>query len=154
MIHPLSDCQAKVPESTNVWQFCVVLPEAKIGENCNICSHCFIENDVVIGNRVTVKCGVQLWDGITLEDDVFVGANVTFTNDKYPRSKQPFVLLPIVVKKGASIGAGSAILAGVTIGEGAMIGVGSVVTKDVPAGELWMGNPARFIRKIEGLSSI
>ena len=105
MIHPLSDCQAEVPDSTNVWQFCVVLPEAKIGENCNICSHCFIENNVVIGNRVTVKSGVQLWDGITLEDDVFVGANVSFTNDKYPRSKQPFVQLPIVVKKGASIGA-------------------------------------------------
>lgn len=149
MIHPLTDCQAQVPEDTNIWQFCVVLPQARIGHNCNICSHCFIENDVMIGDNVTIKCGVQLWDGITLEDDVFVGANVTFTNDKYPRSKQPFELLPIVVKKGATIGAGSTILAGVTIGEGAMIGAGSVVTKSVPAGELWMGNPAKFVRKVE-----
>jgi len=147
MIHPLADCKNNsIPESTNIWQFCVVLPGAKIGENCNICSHCFIENDVVVGNRVTVKCGVQLWDGITLEDDVFVGANVTFINDRFPRSKQPFALLPIVVKKGASIGAGCTILGGVTIGEDAMIGAGSVVTRDVPAGELWLGNPARFVK--------
>lgn len=149
MIHPLSDCQAPIPASTNVWQFCVILPNAQIGENCNICSHCFIENDVVIGNNVTIKCGVQIWDGITLEDDVFVGANVTFTNDKYPRSKQSFNLLPITIQKGASIGAGSVILGGVTIGANSMIGVGSVVTKDVPAGELWYGNPARFVRIIE-----
>lgn len=148
MIHKLADCQARVPESTNIWQFCVVLPKAQIGENCNICSHCFIENDVHIGNNVTVKCGVQVWDGITIEDNVFIGANVTFTNDKYPRSKQHFELLPITIKNGASIGAGSVILGGVTIGENAMIGVGSVVTHDVPAGELWFGNPARFVRKI------
>ena len=152
MIHPLSDCQAQVPDSTRVWQFCVVLPKAKIGELCNICSHCFIENNVVVGNRVTVKNGVQLWDGITLEDDTFIGANVTFINDRYPRSKQPFELLPVVVKKGASIGAGCTILGGITIGEGAMIGAGSVVTKSIPANELWMGNPARFIRKLNGLS--
>ena len=149
MIHPLSDCQVLIPESTRIWQYCVVLPGAKIGEDCNICSHCFIENEVVIGNRVTVKSGVQLWDGVTLEDDVFVGANVTFTNDKYPRSKQPFELLPIIVKRGATIGAGSTLLAGVTIGENAMIGAGSVVTKDIPAGELWLGNPAKFVRKVE-----
>lgn len=148
MIHPISDCQAQIPESTRVWQYCVVLPGAKIGEDCNICSHCFIENEVVIGNRVTVKSGVQLWDGVTLEDDTFIGANVAFTNDKYPRSKQSFELLPVIVKKGASIGAGSTILAGVTIGEGSMVGAGSVVTKDIPAGELWLGNPARFIRNI------
>lgn len=102
MIHNLADCQARVPESVNVWQFCVVLPGAKIGENCNICSHCLIENDVVIGNNVTIKCGVQVWDGITIEDNAFIGANVTFTNDKYPRSKQAFELLPITIKKGAS----------------------------------------------------
>lgn len=148
MIHPLSDCQAPIPESTNVWQFCVILPKAQIGENCNICSHCLVENEAVIGNNCTIKCGVQIWDGITLEDNVFVGANVTFTNDKYPRSRHPFELLPITVKKGASIGAGSVVLGGVTIGEGAMIGVGSVVTHDVPAGEIWFGNPARFVRRI------
>ncbi len=149
MIHKLADCQAPIPESTRVWQFCVIMPDAKIGENCNICSHCLIENDVIIGDNVTVKCGVYLWDGIRIEDNVCIGANVTFTNDKYPRSKEPFDLLPITIKKGASIGAGAVVLGGVTIGEKAMIGVGSVVTHDVPDGELWYGNPARFVRKIE-----
>lgn len=150
MIHPLSDCQATVPASTRVWQYCVVLPKAVIGEDCNICSHCFIENDVCIGDRVTVKCGVQLWDGVRIEDDVFVGPNVTFTNDRYPRSKQyPEAFEKTIVRRGASIGAGSVILCGIEIGEGAMIGAGSVVTKDVPAGELWVGNPARFVKAIE-----
>lgn len=150
MIHPLSDCQAPVPDSTNVWQFCVILPEAKIGENCNICSHCFIESGAVIGNNVTVKCGVQIWDGITLEDNVMVGSNVTFTNDKYPKSRnKEWELLPTRVCKGASIGAGSTILPDLTIGEGSMVGAGSVVTQDVPAGEMWAGNPAKFIRKYE-----
>ena len=150
MIHPLSDCQAPIPDSTNIWQFCVVLPDAKVGENCNVCSHCFIENDVEIGNNVTVKCGVQLWDGLRVEDDVFIGANVSFTNDRYPRSKQyPAAFEKTVIRKGASIGAGSVILCGIEIGEKAMIGAGSVGTKDIPAGELWVGNPARFVRKLE-----
>lgn len=150
MIHPLSDCQAQVPESTNIWQFCVVLSGAKIGENCNICSHCFIENEAVIGNNVTIKNGVQVWDGITIEDNVQVGANVTFTNDKYPRAKNPnWILEKTTIKRGASIGAGSTILCGVTIGENAMIGIGSVVTKDVPASEVWVGNPAHFLKKVE-----
>lgn len=149
MIHPLSECKAYVPESTNVWQFCVVLPQANIGENCNICSHCFIENEVNMGNNVTVKSGVQLWDGITLEDNVFIGANVTFTNDRYPRSKnEKWQKEETVVRQGASIGAGSTILCGIEIGENAMIGAGSVVTKDVPSGELWLGNPAKCIRRI------
>lgn len=88
MIHRLADCMNEnVPESTKIWQFCIIFPKAKIGGNCNICSHCLIENDVVIGNNVTVKCGVQIWDGITLEDNVMIGSNVTFTNDMYPRSK-------------------------------------------------------------------
>ena len=99
MIHQLADCKAIIPESTNIWQFCVILPGAKIGENCNICSHCFIENTLV--------------------------------------------------KRGASIGAGSTILCGITIGENAMIGIGSVVTHNVPAGEVWVGNPARFLRKVD-----
>lgn len=150
MIHPLTDCKAYIPESTNVWQFCVVFPNAKVGSNCNICSHCLIENDVVIGDNVTIKCGVQLWDGIRIEDNVFVGPNVTFTNDKYPRSKQyPDTFWQTTISKGASIGAGAVILCGITIGEKAMIAAGSVVTKDVPAGELWMGNPAEFVRKID-----
>lgn len=152
MIHKLSDVQSKnIGTNTNIWQFCVVLPEAKIGDNCNICSNVFVENDVVIGNNVTVKCGVQLWDGVTIEDNVFIGPNVTFTNDLYPRSKQyPEKFYKTIIKKDASIGANATIICGHTIGENAMIGAGSVVTKDVPSGELWVGNPARFIRKIEG----
>ncbi|MBR0304837.1 MAG: N-acetyltransferase [Bacteroidales bacterium] len=151
MIHPLSDCKTtSIPDNTNIWQYCVVLSEAIIGENCNICSHCFIENDVKIGNNVTVKCGVQIWDGIELEDDVMIGSNVTFTNDMYPRSKnKDWKLLKTKVCKGATIGAGSVIMPGITIGENAFIAAGSVVTKDVPAGELWMGNPARFYRKVD-----
>jgi acetyltransferase-like isoleucine patch superfamily enzyme len=150
MIHQLSDCQnTNIPANTNIWQYVVVLPKARIGENCNICAHCFVENDVVIGNSVTVKCGVYLWDGIVIEDNVQIGPNVTFTNDKYPRAKQPFVLQRTIVKKNASIGAASIILGGVTIGENAMVGAGSLVTKDIPDGELWFGNPARFIRKID-----
>ncbi|GHT22565.1 hypothetical protein AGMMS4957_12920 [Bacteroidia bacterium] len=149
-IHSLADVQsANIGHGTKVWQYCVVLKGAQIGENCNICSHCFIESDVKIGNNVTVKCGVYLWDGIEIEDEVFVGPNVTFTNDKYPRSKQyPDDFLKIKIKRGASIGAGSVILGGITIGEGAMIGAGALVTKDVPAGELWMGSPAKFVKTI------
>ena len=149
MIHPLADCQAIVPEDTNIWQFCVVLPKAQIGHNCNICSHCFIENDVVVGDNVTVKCGVQLWDGIQIEDNVFIGPNVTFTNDKYPKSKnQDWRLLRTKICEGVSIGAGSIVLPGITIGRKAVIGAGSVVTKDVPEGEIWMGNPAIVVRRI------
>lgn len=151
MIHPLSDCQNKnIPESSNIWQYCVVLPGAQIGENVNICSHCFIENDVKIGNDVTIKCGVQIWDGIELEDNVMIGSNVTFTNDMYPRAKnKDWKLLHTRVCKGATIGAGSTLLPGITIGERAFIAAGSVVTKDVPAGELWMGSPAKFYKKVE-----
>lgn len=150
MIHKLSDVQSKnIGVNTNIWQFCVVLSKANIGDNCNICANCFIENDVIVGNNVTVKCGVQLWNGVTLEDNVFIGPNVTFTNDKFPRSKEyPEGFMRTTVRKGASIGANATVLCGITIGENAMIGAGSVVTNDVPAGELWVGNPARFVRKL------
>ena len=152
MIHPLSDCKSKnIAESTNIWQFCVIFPEAKIGENCNLCANVLVENDVVIGNNVTVNSGVQLWDGITVEDNVFIGPNATFTNDLFPRSKNPdWQLTKTIIKKGSSIGANATILCGITIGENAMIGAGSVVTKDDPAGEIWVGNPARFIRNVTG----
>ena len=144
MIHPLADCQCpNIPESTRVWQFCVILPGAQIEVDCNIYSHCLVENQTVIGNRCTIKSGVQIWDGIELEDEVFVGANMSFTNDKYPHSHcKEWTLLKTKVCKGATIGAGSTILPGLIIGEGAMIGVGPVVTKDVSAGELWVGNLA------------
>ena len=146
-IHPSSDIQSKqIGEGTRIWQYVVILPGAVIGRDGNICSHCFIENKVVVGDRVTVKCGVQLWDGVTLEDDVFIGPNVTFTNDLHPRSRNTAAtLLPTLVKKGASIGANATILPGITIGEGAMVGVGSVVTKDVPPGVTVLGNPAREV---------
>lgn len=138
-IHPLSDVQSKnIGQDTKIWQFCVVLEKAVIGKNCNICAHVLIENDVIIGDNVTVKSGVQLWDGIRIEDNVFIGPNVTFTNDLYPRSKKyPEKFLQTIVKKGASIGANSTILPGITIGENAMIAAGSIVTKDVPANTLY-----------------
>jgi UDP-2-acetamido-3-amino-2,3-dideoxy-glucuronate N-acetyltransferase len=151
MIHALADVQTeKVGVKTNIWQFVVVLKNAQIGDNCNICSHCFIENDVVIGNNVTVKNGVYLWDGVSIENNVFIGPNVTFTNDKYPRSKKhPTSFQKTILKQGSSIGAGSVILGGISIGENTMIAAGSVVTKDIPDNELWMGSPAKFIRKID-----
>ncbi len=148
-IHPMTDVQSKnIGEGTSIWQFCVVLPGAKIGSYCNICSHCFIENNVTIGHRVTVKCGVQLWDGLQIEDDVFIGPNVTFTNDMRPRSKQyPDEFTPTIIRKGASIGANATILPGVEIGVGAMVGAGAVVTKSVLAGTTVVGNPAQEIKK-------
>jgi acetyltransferase-like isoleucine patch superfamily enzyme/dTDP-4-dehydrorhamnose 3,5-epimerase-like enzyme len=131
-----------IGRGTRIWAFSHILAGAKIGEDCNICDHVFIENDVIIGNRVTIKCGVQLWDGIRIEDDVFIGPNVTFTNDKFPRSKQyPDKFLETYIRKGASIGGNSTILPGINIGRNAMIGAGSVVTKDVPPNAIVMGNP-------------
>ena len=147
LIHTLADVQSShIGEGTRVWQFVVVLSGAKIGQDCNICSHCIIENDVVIGNRVTVKSGVQLWDGIRLGNDVHIGPNVTFTNDKYPKSRNSsFLCLETWVDDGASIGGGSTILPGIHIGAGATVGAGSVVTKDVPPGVTVVGNPAKNI---------
>ncbi len=144
MVHKLADVQTiNIGENTNIWQFCVVLKDAKIGNNCNINAQVLIENDVIIGNNVTVKSGVQIWDGITLEDNVFIGPNVTFTNDFLPRSKQyPKDFLKTTIKEFASIGANSTIVGGITINEYAMIGAGSVVTKNVGIQELWYGNPA------------
>ncbi|HEY5406526.1 MAG TPA: acyltransferase [Ginsengibacter sp.] len=148
MIHPLADVQTMdIGKGTTVWQFCVVLQGAKIGNNCNINCQVFIENDVLIGNNVTIKPGVQIWDGITIEDNVFIGPNVTFTNDLKPRSKNfPDRFLKTIVKKGASIGANATILPGITIGKNAMIGAGSVVLKDIPANTVWAGNPAKQIK--------
>lgn len=150
-IHPLADVQArKIGDNTTVWQYSVILKNAVIGKNCNINCLVFIENDVLIGDNVTIKPGVQIWDGVTLEDNVFIGPNVTFTNDLMPRSKKyPEIFEKTVVKKGASIGANATIVAGNTIGENALVGAGSVVTKNIPANEIWIGNPAKFYKKID-----
>jgi len=151
MIHLLSDCRnRKIPDSTNIWQFCVIFPNCQIGENCNICANVLIENDVKIGDNVTIKSGVQIWDGVEIEDNVCIGSNVTFTNDVFSKShNKDWKLLRTKVCKGVSIGTNAMILPGITIGESAMIGAGSVVTKNIPAGEIWVCNPAKFIRRIE-----
>ena len=149
-IHHWADCKSQnIGDNTTVWQFTVILAGAVIGENCNINCHCFIENDVILGNNVTVKSGTYLWDAIRIEDDVFVGPNVTFTTDKLPRSKQyPDGYPTTLVKRGASIGGGAVVLPGITIGENAMVGAGALVTKDVPDNAVVAGSPARIIRML------
>ena len=143
-VHPQGICESNVVGArTRVWAFAHVLPGAVIGEDCNICDHVFIENDVILGNRVTVKCGVQLWDGLRIEDDVFIGPNATFTNDRFPRSKKrPEEFQVTYLRRGCSIGANATILPGITIGQHAMVGAGAVVTKSVPANAVVQGNPA------------
>jgi acetyltransferase-like isoleucine patch superfamily enzyme len=146
-LHPQAMCESKqVGARTRVWAFAHVLPGARIGADCNICDHTFIENEVTLGDRVTVKCGVQLWDGLIIEDDVFIGPNATFANDRFPRSRQrPPKFLATVVKAGASIGANATILPGITIGRGAMVGAGAVVVESVPPYAVVAGNPARIV---------
>ncbi len=140
----------QIGAGTRVWAFAHILPGAKIGENCNICDGVFVEGKAVVGDRVTVKCGVQLWDGVELEDDVFVGPNATFTNDRFPRSREyPEAFLKTVVRQGASIGANATILPGLTIGKRAMVGAGAVVTKDVPANAVVVGNPATICSYVD-----
>lgn len=144
--HPLAIVETeRVGDGTRIWAFVHVLPDAQIGSDCNVCDNVFIENDVVIGDRVTIKCGVQIWDGLRIEDDVFIGPNATFTNDLFPRSKQyPEEFSKTIVHKGASIGANATILAGNSIGPNAMVGAGAVVTKTVPPNAIVVGNPARI----------
>ena len=143
-IHPQAICESnRVGVGSRIWAFAHILPGASIGEDVNVCDHVFIENDVVIGDRVTLKSGVQLWDGIEIENDVFIGPNVSFTNDAHPRSKRyPETFSRTLVQQGASIGAGAVILPGVVIGRNSMVGAGAVVTKDVPANAQVVGNPA------------
>jgi acetyltransferase-like isoleucine patch superfamily enzyme/dTDP-4-dehydrorhamnose 3,5-epimerase-like enzyme len=150
-VHPQALCESQlIGPDTRIWAFAHVLSGAKIGAECNICDHVFIENDVVIGDRVTIKCGVQLWDGLRVGDEVFIGPNVTFSNDKYPRSKQyARELLQTYVGRGASIGGGAAILPGIRIGARAMVGAGSVVTHDVPTRAIVSGNPARIVGYVD-----
>jgi len=145
--HPTAIVETEnIGEGTQIWAFVHILPGAKIGAGCNLCDHVFIEDDVVIGDRITIKSGVQLWDGVRIEDDVFIGPNVTFTNDLFPRSKHhPGKYANTVVCKGASIGANATILPGITVGQNAMVGAGSVVTDDIPPNAIVTGNPARIV---------
>ena len=149
-IHEKSDvARCEIGDGTKIWQYVVILEGAKIGRNCNVCAHTLIESDVEIGDLVTIKSGVQVWDGTRIDDNVFIGPNVTFTNDIFPRSKvYPEKFVGIRIKKFASIGANATLLAGITIGESAMIGAGSVVTKDVPDYAVVAGNPAKILRFI------
>ena len=150
-VHPLADVQAKIiGENTRIWQFVVVLPGARIGADANISSHCLVENDVVVGDRVTVKSGVQLWDGLHIGNDVFIGPNVSFTNDRFPRSRQhPEKLLETIIQDGASIGAGAVILPGLTVGTKAMVAAGAVVTRSVPPNAVVVGNPAKIVGYVD-----
>jgi acetyltransferase-like isoleucine patch superfamily enzyme len=149
-VHPQGLCESQsVGEATRVWAFAHVLPGARIGRDCNICDHVFVENDVVLGDRVTVKCGVQLWDGLRVADDVFIGPNVTFTNDPFPRSKQHRPPLATTIAQGASIGANATILPGITVGRLSVVGAGAVVTHSVPARAIVTGNPARIVGYVD-----
>ena len=156
MIHPLADVQSKqIGNNTNVWQFCVVLPDAVIGENCNICAHVLIENDVQIGNNVTIKSGVQVWDGVRIEDNVFIGPNCAFYTPEHPldaetRNKGLEYAYPIKVGSNVWFGGNVVVLGGVTIGDNTVIGAGSVVTKDIPSNVVAAGNPCKVIKQIEG----
>lgn len=150
-VHPQALCESeRIGAGTRIWAFAHVLAGAWIGAGCNVCDGVFIENDVVVGDHVTVKCGVQLWDGLRVEDDVFIGPNATFTNDAFPRSrKQRAALPPTRICCGASIGANATVLPGLTIGAGAMVGAGTVVTQDVPANSVVVGNPARIVGYVD-----
>lgn len=151
-VHPQGLCEsANIGAGTRVWAFAHILPNAQIGSDCNICDHVFVENDVVVGNRVTVKSGVQLWDGVRLEDDVFVGPNATFTNDRFPHSRSyPAEVMLTIVRKGASIGANATILPGLEVGDGSMVGAGAVVTRNVQPYAIVAGNPGRIIGYVAG----
>lgn len=153
--HPMALCESlHVGDGSRIWAFAHILPGAQLGRECNICDGVFIENDVVLGDNVTVKCGVQLWDGIRLGDDVFVGPNATFTNDLYPRSGQhPATFAPTVVEEGASIGANATVLPGLTIGRCAMVGAGAVVTRSVPPFAIVVGSPARITGYVNAQSA-
>lgn len=143
-VHPQGICESNdLGPGCRVWAFAHVLAGASLGRDCNICDGVFIENDVVLGDRVTVKNFVALYDGLRVQDDVFIGPGVSFANDRYPRSKR-YVTHPMTrLERGCSIGAGAIILPGVTVGSFSLVAAGAVVTRDVAPFALVKGNPAR-----------
>lgn len=150
-IHPTADVssQAEIDENTKIWNNAQVREKAKIGKNCIISKNAYIDTGVTIGNNVKIQNNVNVYNGVTIEDDVFCGPSMTFTNDLYPRAfNQDWEITKTLVKKGASIGANATIVCGVVIGEYSLIGSGSVVTKDVEPYSLVVGNPARKIAEV------
>ena len=149
-VHENGICESdQVGEGTRVWAFAHVLPGAILGADCNVCDHTYIDNGVVVGDRVTIKSGVYLWEGMVVEDEVFLGPQATFTNDRFPRSREPWTCEGIVIKRGATVGAGAVVLPGTTIGERAMVGAGAVVTEDVEPDTVVVGNPAKVVRRLD-----
>lgn len=151
-VHRTAEVQkrAEIGKGTKIWQNCQILKGAKIGEHCNIGHNCFVSSRAKLGNGVKLESNIDIWDLITLEDYVFIGPSVVFTNDKNPRAKYPKSKypqygrwLPVLVKTGATIGANATIICGNTIGRWAMIGAGSVVTKDIPDYAIAVGVPAK-----------
>lgn len=144
-IHPASIVDTDdIGSNTTIWAFVHILKNVKIGHDCNVCDHCFIESGVAIGDNVTIKSGIYIWEGVEIESNVFLGPNVVFTNDNNPRSKNSsFKLERILVRHNASIGANATILPNVTIGCYSLVGAGAVITRDVPDYALVYGNPAR-----------
>lgn len=150
-VHPGALCETgEVGSGTRIWAFAHVMSGAVVGEQCNLGNGVFVESGAVIGSRVTVKNNVSVWNGVTVENDVFLGPAAVLTNDRHPRSLQGRAdrqdnLDRILIREGASVGAGAVIIAPVTVGSQAMIGAGAVVTRDVPAHALMIGNPARRV---------
>jgi acetyltransferase-like isoleucine patch superfamily enzyme len=144
-VHPQAIVEtADIGSGTRVWAFSHVMENVRLGANCNIGEHCYLESGVVVGDDVVIKNGVALWEGVSIEDRAFLGPNCVFTNGLYPRSKVVTSRVQTVVREGASIGANATIICGVEIGRYSLIGAGSVVTYNVPDFGLVMGNPARL----------
>ena len=143
--HPLALVEStEIGRGTRVWAWAHVMQGARVGADCNIGEHCFVERGAVLGDRVTVKNGVQVWEGVTAEDDVFLGPNAVLTNDMRPRSRSAdFHAVPTLLRRGCSIGANATVLPGLTVGRFALVAAGAVVTRDVPDFALVVGNPAR-----------
>jgi len=133
----------QIGADTRIWAFAHVMKDVIIGERCNIGEGCFIESGVRIGNDVVIKNNISIWNGVIIEDGAFLGPNVVLTNEIEPRSTFPKELATTTIRRGATLGANTTVIANRTIGEYASVGAGSVVTRDVPAHRLAYGNPAR-----------